>query len=549
MESLEAAKMRIYPMGLHRRAKDAVLNMLPEDQQEKARHLLRTGEETAVIFAKISRFPGSFEEIAQSVDEEGASGFFEKWVVSVEGYGHESVGEHAVTQTAYENIASADGDEVTDNRLGSYTEFSARFKGRQTMDYFTPTIVASDPNLANKWHEIHSRLFAACDLLTTRGREWIATDEAQAAFPQLRQTYYSDEGGDQETNIMWRARLNKHAADQFKNMLPASRLTSMGVTWNSTEAEGALSKLLSHPSVSVREIGKLAREAIMQVAPTMVKYARFNPYIASLDQRRQALIKKYGLEGDMGRQPEDGNIPSSIICSSSKDLEILILAAFAFESNQTGSYVQLIKKIDSLPQEASEQMIQRIVRDDIVWHDTEHGEVTSHGVGPHDMPPRAFEIDGGMIFEMPSMTYGDWRDYKRHRMQTYVAKPLHIKWGYEIPPLAVIMDSSEDPKYHGSVTKFKEVIEEMEDLFKDVNRFNPTDARYAVTRAHFRPAIGRFNPREAFHLIRLRTGNTAHPAVRQLVWRNFDALNATYPAIAAQIEFNLRGERTQIAFP
>src|SRR5258706_5324544 len=100
-------------------------------------HALRTDEEIAVIFAKISRNPGSFESIGRTVTEEGAANFHQRWTVSVEGYGHASVAEHAIVHMAVENVASLDGDVVTDNRLGAYTEFSARFKGRQETTFYT----------------------------------------------------------------------------------------------------------------------------------------------------------------------------------------------------------------------------------------------------------------------------------------------------------------------------------------------------------------------------------------------------------------------------
>ena len=96
-------------------------------------------------------------------------------------------------------------------------------------------------------------------------------------------------------------------------------------------------------------------------------------------------------------------------------------------------------------------------------------------------------------------------------------KPLDIKWGYMIPPLAKMMDQSKDKKFHGSVKAVKVAIEGLEQLYKAVYKINPADAQYAVARFHFRPAISKFNFREAFHLLKLRTGNNAHPYVRRLI--------------------------------
>ncbi|MCK4408557.1 MAG: hypothetical protein KAW67_00635, partial [Candidatus Eisenbacteria sp.] len=50
-------------------------------------------EVVAVAFAKTSRVPDSFDDIARELSETDSSRFHEKWVI---GYGHSSVAEHAV---------------------------------------------------------------------------------------------------------------------------------------------------------------------------------------------------------------------------------------------------------------------------------------------------------------------------------------------------------------------------------------------------------------------------------------------------------------------
>ncbi|HPS41373.1 MAG TPA: FAD-dependent thymidylate synthase, partial [Anaerolineaceae bacterium] len=59
-------------------------------------------ETIAVTFAKTSRSPQSFRQIAAELTEARSAEFNEKWVV---GYGHSSVAEHAVLHLAVENIS------------------------------------------------------------------------------------------------------------------------------------------------------------------------------------------------------------------------------------------------------------------------------------------------------------------------------------------------------------------------------------------------------------------------------------------------------------
>jgi len=59
-------------------------------------------ETIAVAFAKTSRSPQTFREIAAGLTDEQSAQFHEKWVV---GYGHASVAEHAVLHLAIENVS------------------------------------------------------------------------------------------------------------------------------------------------------------------------------------------------------------------------------------------------------------------------------------------------------------------------------------------------------------------------------------------------------------------------------------------------------------
>ena len=59
-------------------------------------------ETIAVAFAKTSRSPLSFREIAAELTDEKSAEFHERWVV---GYGHASVAEHAVLHLALENVS------------------------------------------------------------------------------------------------------------------------------------------------------------------------------------------------------------------------------------------------------------------------------------------------------------------------------------------------------------------------------------------------------------------------------------------------------------
>jgi thymidylate synthase ThyX len=88
-------------------------------------------EVIAVAFAKTSRSPESFREIAAGLTDEKSAEFHDKWVV---GYGHASVAEHAVLHLALENVS----------RLAIRYSIAMRSTLRQTsLLRSTPTCIAT----------------------------------------------------------------------------------------------------------------------------------------------------------------------------------------------------------------------------------------------------------------------------------------------------------------------------------------------------------------------------------------------------------------------
>ena len=74
-------------------------------------------EVVAVAFAKTSRNPEPFDQIAAELNADKSRQFHEKWVI---GYGHGSIMEHAVLSLALENVSVLFTKFLEDNRLASY---------------------------------------------------------------------------------------------------------------------------------------------------------------------------------------------------------------------------------------------------------------------------------------------------------------------------------------------------------------------------------------------------------------------------------------------
>ena len=126
------------------------------------------------------------------------------------------------------------------------------------------------------------------------------------------------------------------------------------------------------------------------------------------------------------------------------------------------------------------------------------------GIGPHDTPPREFEVVD-YTFEF-LMDYGAFREFRRHRMQTYLPQLLTVERGTRVP--SVISEA-------GLEAPFAEAISESEKTYHRMREsVSPVVAQYVVTHAHNRRVVSKLNLRECYHLFKLRTSRDAHESIR-----------------------------------
>jgi thymidylate synthase ThyX len=217
-------------------------------------------ETIAVAFAKTSRSPESFREIAAELSDEKSARFHEKWVV---GYGHASVAEHAVLHIAIENVSRLAVECIESNRLASYTEKSTRYQKWDAEAFFVP------PELEG--HALLDTYTQTCKLLFQT-----YLDSLQ---PMRRLVEQQSERRENETDEAFDRRIRSQYVDSCRFLLPAASLANLGMTANARLLEHAITKMLSHPLIEVRQIGEQVKCVALGEVPTLVKYARENPYL------------------------------------------------------------------------------------------------------------------------------------------------------------------------------------------------------------------------------------------------------------------------------
>ena len=421
-------------------------------------------EEIAVAFAMTSRRPQPFDEIAQEVSREKAADFHERWVL---GYGHASVAEHAVLHLAVENISRLACDTLEDNRLASYTEKSSRYQV-MPQDYF------HIPAELDDWPEARAGYVATVQELFAGYLRLIdgCLDYLQRVDPQ----------GSRERDGAYRLRLRRLATDSCRSVLPAATLTNVGVTANARVLEHAISKLMSSGLAEERVLGEQLREQGRSITPTLIKYADRNDFLEASQRRNWQL----GL-------PMAGAAPIEPVvvrlAHYDPQAEEKLAAALLFRQSSS-DYHSVWLEAQEMNQDDRLKLIDGLMEN----------------LGDHDAPLREFELVD-YTFEFV-MDYGAYREFKRHRMQSYFPQPLTAALGYKTPELLVEA---------GLEDEFRETMALAEEGGQQVARFSPPAAQYLVTHGHYRRVLSKLNLRECYHLFKLRSSHQAHESIREPV--------------------------------
>lgn len=432
-------------------------------------------ETIAVAFAKTSRSPLSFREIASELTDEKSARFHEKWVV---GYGHASVAEHAVLHIAFENVSRLAIECIESNRLASYTEKSTRYQKWEPDSYHLSEEVSG-----TQYEEIYR---GACDALFAAYREALGPvrEVVRSKFPRR-------EG---ESDSRWDSRLRSRYVDACRFLLPSAALANVGMTANARTLEHAISKMLSHPLQEVRNIGAEVREIGQLEAPTLVKYADRNPYLAETDEE---LARR---AGELRVEP-DGDWLSLIAYDPEAPLRVLAAALYA---HQPASLAAIVGSLEAMPQTDLEALA---------------GSLFS-GIGEFDAPIRPLE-HACYTFDA-LMDQGAYFEVKRHRMMTQSPQMLSCDLGYTMPRL--IEEAGFDSRY-------RDAMEAARRAYEALAAWNPAVAAYVVPNGYKRRVLMSLNLREAYHFCELRSTPNAHFSVRRVAMRMAELLREAHPLL------------------
>jgi thymidylate synthase ThyX len=436
-----------------------------------------------VAFAKTSRSPKPFRDIAAELTEETSGEFHEKWVL---GYGHASVAEHAVLHLALENISRLAIESLESNRLASYTEKSTRYQIFDTF-YVPPAIAAS----------AHAqRYLAACRHLF---------EAYQASLEPVRrviESWYPRR--DEESDRAYAARVRSKYVDVCRFLLPCATAANVGMTANARTLEHAISKMLSHPLEEVRAIGAEVKRVAQAEVPTLVKYAASSAYLAETS----AALETAAASSAGGTAAHDAGATVRLV-HFDRDAETRVVAACLYRYGSLAyascwERAMVMNPVERLG--VIEQALGRLGRFDTPLRELEHSTYS-------------FDI---------VCDQGAYCDLKRHRMMTQSPQAPTVELGYAVPRA---IDEA------GLARPYRAAIDLATETYRLVAREFPREAAYLVTNAHNRRFLATMNLRELYSMVPLRAREAGHFSYRRIAMQVYEAVRAVHPALVAHIRF------------
>jgi thymidylate synthase ThyX len=446
-----------------------------------------TPETIAVAFAKTSRSPESFDQIAAELTDQKSAEFNEKWVV---GYGHSSVAEHAVLHIAVENVSRLAVENLESNRLASYTEKSTRYQTWEPDAYHLPVELQGHP-LESDYQSLCGDLFGFYSRMIP-----LVVNVVEKNTPLK-------EG---EGDPAWRRRVRSTAVDACRFILPASSLANVGMTINARALEHGIGKMLSSNLVEVRAMGQNIKACAVHIVPTLLKYADKITYLDIVT-------------GKINTAPCSAAPRTSDWCrlvDHDANAENKILAAALFRYKDIDYAQALCAVVEFTPQQKSDlarTILGERNRFTAPLREVEHSSFT-------------FEV---------SLDQGAYYEVKRHRMMTLTTQSFTPYLGFALPKVVDLA---------GCAQEFSQLMQRCLQLYPQLEAVSPGIGAYILPNAFNRRFLITTNLRSAIHFVNLRAAPNAHFSVRRLAAKMAQDLQRVLPSFAPYL-FNETGETWQ----
>jgi thymidylate synthase ThyX len=393
-------------------------------------------------------------------------------------YGDDSVAQLGGAHLACEQASNLLTKVLEWGRLAAYLEQSTRYirydaRLGDRYRYFVPPEISESRHAARYFSHME-RVFDAYSGMVAR---------MITHFEELHPRTEDD------STMVWNATIRAKACDTVRGMLPVSTLSNVGIYGTGQAYEMSLVRMRANPLREVREYGDMMLGELRKIIPSFLtrvdledRGVRWSKYL----ERVRADLEDHAT----GLQSPSDLGPSVTLVDWDPDAELKVAAAALYS-------------VSELPDEE----LLRVARS---MSESERAAVIASLVGDRanrrHKPGRAMERTT-YRFDV-TCDIGAFRDLQRHRLMTLEWQRYTTRLGYDMPDEIEELDLAEewDRLMAHSLTFYEEL---RKDLGADV-------AQYVVPFAFNVRFVMEMNPRQAFHLIELRSQAAGHPAYRRV---------------------------------
>ncbi len=393
-------------------------------------------------------------------------------------YGDDSVAQLGGAHLACEQASNLLTKVLEWGRLAAYLEQSTRYirydaplGGRYR--YHVPAEVA-DSGHSHRYLTHMDRVFDTYSMMVGR-----MMSHFEEIHPRL----------DSDSPVVWNATIRAKACDTVRGLLPVSTLSSVGIYGTGQAYEMSLVRMQASPLREVRDYGEMMLGELRKIIPSFLtrvdledRGVRWSRYLENV--RRDLEEKATSLPA-----PRDEG-PSVTLVDWDPDAELKIAAAALYAVSELPE-IELLRIVRAMSASERSELISSLVGD---------RANRRHKPGrPMERTTYRFDV---------TCDIGAFRDLQRHRLMTLEWQRYTTRLGYDVPPEIDELGMADD--WDRSMEDALIFYEELrDDLGSDV-------AQYVVPFAYNVRFAMELNPRQAFHLVELRSQAAGHPAYRRV---------------------------------
>jgi thymidylate synthase ThyX len=318
-----------------------------------------------------------------------------------------------------------------------------------------------------------------------------------------------------DSDFVYRQAIRARAFDALRGLLPAASLSNVGVYGTGQGFEQLLLRMRASELPEAVEYSDMMLTELRKVIPSFLRRVdiaerggEWSQYLATNRAATRDVAQRL-LVPDSSSAVADSKVT---LVDFDPDGEIKVIAAMLYPHS-------------NLPEVVIEERVRAMSTEDRI-------AIVRAYVGDRKnrrhKPGRALERTS-YRFDVLS-DYGAFRDLQRHRMLTIEWQDLTPHHGFVRP------ESVADA---GAMDRYDSVMETSAELYRLVAEQFPMQAGYAVSLAYRVRYAMQMNPREAMHLIELRSAPQGHPSYRVVAqdMHHLIAEEAGHRAIAEMMRF------------